>query len=58
MTTLQGFDDKMEKMICNQLIEHVTNPNIRERLLLDPDLTLDKVVTIAIQLESVVNRQN
>ncbi len=35
---------------------HVTNSNIRERLLLKPDLMLDKAVTIATQVESAVQQ--
>ncbi len=49
-----GFDDKTNEIICNQLIEHLTNSNIRRRLLLEPDLTLDKAVTNATQVESAV----
>lgn len=47
-----GFDEKTDEMIRDQLIEYVANPNIRERLLLEPDLTLDKALTIATQVES------
>lgn len=43
-------------MIRDQLIEHVSNPNIRETLLLEPDLTLDKALTIASQVESAVQQ--
>lgn len=51
-----GFDDKTDEMIRDQLIEHVINPSIRERLLLEPDLSLDKAVTIATQVESAVQQ--
>uniref|UniRef100_A0A096LWH5 CCHC-type domain-containing protein n=1 Tax=Poecilia formosa TaxID=48698 RepID=A0A096LWH5_POEFO len=46
------FDDKTEEMIRDQLVEHIFNSRIRERLLLEPDLTLDKTVTLAAQMES------
>ncbi|XP_030595617.1 uncharacterized protein LOC115787179 [Archocentrus centrarchus] len=46
------FDDKTEEMIRDQLVEHISNSSIRERLLLEPDLTLDKAVTLAAQMES------
>uniref|UniRef100_A0A096M9H1 Retrotransposon gag domain-containing protein n=1 Tax=Poecilia formosa TaxID=48698 RepID=A0A096M9H1_POEFO len=46
------FDDKTEEMIRDQLVEHIFNSRIRERLLLEPDLTLDKAVTLAAQMES------
>lgn len=32
-----GFDDKTAKIISNQLVENVTNPSIKEWLLLDPE---------------------
>lgn len=51
-----GFNDNTDEMIRDQLIEHLNNPSIRERLLLEPDLTLDKALTIAIQVESAVHQ--
>lgn len=51
LTSKCGFMDKMGEMILHQLIEHVSTSNIRERLLLEPDLTLDKAITLATQLE-------
>ncbi len=41
-----------DEMIRNQLVENVLSPRIRERLLLETDLTLDRAVTIANQIES------
>lgn len=49
-----GFEDKTDEMMRDQLIEHVSNPNIRERLLFKSDLTLDKALTIASQVKSAV----
>ena len=46
------FGDKADEMLRDQLIEYVTNANIREKLLLEPNLTLDKAMTIATQIES------
>ena len=39
-------------MIRDQLVEHVANPRIRERLLLKEKLTLEQATTIASQMES------
>ena len=41
-----------DDMIRDQLVEHVANPHIRERLLLKEKLTLEQVTTIASQMES------
>lgn len=41
-----------DEMIRDQLVENVLSPRIRERLLLETDLTLDRAVTIASQIES------
>uniref|UniRef100_A0A8C6V5S1 Gypsy retrotransposon integrase-like protein 1 n=1 Tax=Neogobius melanostomus TaxID=47308 RepID=A0A8C6V5S1_9GOBI len=51
-----NFEDKMDEMIRDQLIEHVTASRIRERLLLEPDLSLDKAITLATQVESAANQ--
>lgn len=51
-----GFEDKTDEMIRDQLIEHVTDSSIRERLLLETDLTLDKAVTVATQVELAVTQ--
>lgn len=42
-------------MIRDKLIEHVFSPRIRERLLLETDLTLDRAVKITSQIESAAN---
>ncbi len=39
-------------MIRDQLLEHLQSDDIRQRLLLEPDLTLQKATGLAIQLES------
>ncbi len=39
-------------MIHDQLLEHLQSDDIRQRLLLEPDLTLQKATGLAIQLES------
>ena len=41
-----------DDMIRDQLVEHVANPRIRERLLLKEKLTLEQATTIASQMES------
>ncbi|KAJ8362815.1 hypothetical protein SKAU_G00116460 [Synaphobranchus kaupii] len=46
------FTDRESEMIRDQLIENVNSPRIRERLLLEPTLTLDKAITLATQIES------
>lgn len=38
-------------MLHDQLVEHVNGHRVRERLLLETDLTLDKTITIATQME-------
>ena len=38
-------------MIRQQLLELLLNDKIRERLLLEPDLTLEKATKLAIQME-------
>lgn len=40
-----------EDMIRDQLVEHVANPRIREKLLLKDKLTLTDAITIATQVE-------
>lgn len=51
------FDASTDKMICDQLVENVLSPGINERPLLETDLTLDRAVMIASQIESAVNQQ-
>uniref|UniRef100_A0A3P9IMQ9 Retrotransposon gag domain-containing protein n=1 Tax=Oryzias latipes TaxID=8090 RepID=A0A3P9IMQ9_ORYLA len=50
-----GFDDKQDEMIRDQLVEHVRSQRIRERLLLEADLTLNKAVTLATQIEAATD---
>ncbi|KAF7647897.1 hypothetical protein LDENG_00165040 [Lucifuga dentata] len=50
------FDDKCNKMIHDQLLENLRSDCIRERLLLEPDLTLEKAMTLATQLEAAVDQ--
>lgn len=42
------------KMLRNQLVMQAANLRIRNRLLLEPDLTLNKAVTIAVQMETAL----
>lgn len=44
-----------DDMIRDQSVENVLSPRIRERLLLEIDLTLDRAVTIASQIESAAD---
>ncbi|KAG1936302.1 K02A2.6-like [Pimephales promelas] len=46
------FGDKGDDMIRDQLLEHLHSDDIRQRLLLEPDLTLQKATTLATQLEA------
>lgn len=51
-----GFDDKSDDMIRDQLLERLSSDSIRERLLLELDLTLDTAVTLAIQMEAAADQ--
>ncbi len=55
-TLLQDVDFMTKPSKWHRLVEHVTNSNIRERLLLESDITLDKAVKIATQVESAVQQ--
>ncbi|KAG1936303.1 hypothetical protein F2P79_018653, partial [Pimephales promelas] len=46
------FGDKGDDMIRDQLLEHLHSDDIRQRLLLEPDLTLQKATSLATQLEA------
>ncbi len=46
------FGDMEEQMLRDQLIERVANTRIRDRLLLEPDLTLAKATALALQIET------
>lgn len=50
------FGDKADEMLRDQLIQYVTNAHIREKLLLEPNLTLDRAITIATQIESAAEQ--
>ncbi|KAK7910413.1 hypothetical protein WMY93_015097 [Mugilogobius chulae] len=52
------FGNMEEQMLCDQLIERVANTRIRDRLLLEPDLTLAKATTLALQIESGLRDAN
>ncbi len=39
-------------MLRDQLVENVSSHRIRERLLLESELTLEKAITIATQIEA------
>uniref|UniRef100_A0A673G1B2 Retrotransposon gag domain-containing protein n=1 Tax=Sinocyclocheilus rhinocerous TaxID=307959 RepID=A0A673G1B2_9TELE len=51
-----GFEDKADDMIRDQLLEHLCSDSIRERLLLESDLTLDTAVTLATQMEAAADQ--
>ena len=46
------FGDRADEVLRDQLVEHVLNPKIRERLLMDSALTLEKAVNTATQIEA------
>ncbi|XP_026202834.1 uncharacterized protein LOC113153427 [Anabas testudineus] len=46
------FGNMEDQMVRDQLIERVDNTRIRDRLLLEPDLTLAKAATLALQIET------
>lgn len=46
------------EMLRNQLIEKAYAPAVRERLLLEPGLTLDSVITLACQVEHALQSSN
>ena len=52
------FGDMEDQMLRDQLIERVANTRIRDRLLLEPDLTLVKATTLALQIESGLRDAN
>lgn len=53
-----AFDANTDEMIRDQLLEHLRDDRIRERLLLEPDLTLEKATTLAIQMETAADQAN
>ncbi|KAL1251129.1 hypothetical protein QQF64_018925 [Cirrhinus molitorella] len=56
LATTCGFEDKADDMIRDQLLEHLCCDSIRERLLLESDLTLDTAVTLATQMEAAADQ--
>ena len=50
------FGDRENEMIRDQLIENVCNSRIRERLLLEPELSLERALTLATQIESAAHQ--
>ncbi|RXN33781.1 Integrase core domain [Labeo rohita] len=46
------FAATLDEMLRDQLVENVSSHRIRERLLLESELTLDKAITIASQIEA------
>ncbi len=49
-----AFGDMEHEMVRDQIVEKTCMPRIRERLLLEPELTLEKSLTIARQIEAAV----
>ncbi|ROL48337.1 hypothetical protein DPX16_21823 [Anabarilius grahami] len=47
-----ALPDTVDDMIRDQLLEHLQSDDIRQRLLLEPDLTLQKATNLATQLEA------
>ena len=41
-------------MLRDQLVEHVSSQRIRERLLLETNLTLERAITLATQIEAAL----
>jgi len=50
------FVARTDEMIRDNIIENWLSPRIRERLLLDTDLTLDRAVMTASQIESAADQ--
>ena len=48
------FGDFREDAICDQMIENMYNHKIRERLLADENIDLDKAIVIAVGLENAI----
>lgn len=46
--------DKADEMICDQLVEETAIPRLCEQLLLEPELTLQKAIVTAGQIESAI----
>lgn len=50
------FGEHTDEMIRDQLIENVCSPRIRERLLLETDLNLNRAITLATQIEAAADQ--
>ncbi|CAN7942399.1 unnamed protein product [Ixodes hexagonus] len=48
------FEALTEDLICDQLVEKTNTKEVRERLLLEPKLTLDAALVIAMQVEQAL----
>ncbi len=46
------FGSNLDEMLRDQLVENVASHHIREKLLLETDLTLSKAIIIATQIEA------
>ncbi len=49
-----AYADMESEMLRDQLVERSYAPTVRDRLLLEPSLTLDSAVTIACQVEQAL----
>ena len=54
MASTCDFGDFLDDAICDQLIEKMNNHKIRERLLADENIDLDKAIVVAVKLESAI----
>lgn len=52
LAALCEFGDMEEQMLCDQMIARVASTRIRDRLLLESDLTLAKATSLALQTNS------
>lgn len=47
------FGSNSDEMLRDQLVENINNPRIRERLFLEPELTLQRAIALSTQIEAV-----
>ncbi len=52
LTAICEFGSNLDEMLRDQLVENVASHRIREKLLLETDLTLSKAITFATQIET------
>ena len=50
------FGDRADEVIRDQIVEHLHNPRIRERLLMDSKLTLESAMTTAAQIDAATEQ--